>query len=136
MSNKNMLPKIVGGAIIVGGLYMVYMYAKKNLFKGKKESKVGSIPEKPQPQNTSGSTGFSQPSLALPSNSNGNYIVKITSGVLNVRQSANTTSKIVGTFKKGDVIKASESSTKGWHRVLDKNLKLLGYVSSTYIGAK
>ena len=136
MSNKNMLPKVVGGAIIIGGLYMVYMYAKKNFFKGKEEANVGSIPEKTQPQTTSGSTGFSQPPMAEPSNPNGNYIVKITSGVLNIRQSANTTSKIVGTFKKGDVIKASESSTKGWHRVLDKNLKLLGYVSSKYIVAK
>jgi len=131
-----MLPKLVGGAIIIGGLYMVYMYAKKNFFKGKEEGKVGSIPEKAQPQTKSGSTGFSKTPMAEPSNPNGNYVVNITSGVLNIRQSANTTSKIVGTFKKGDVIKASESATKGWHRVLDKNLKLLGYVSSKYIVAK
>ena len=131
-----MLPKVVGGAIIIGGLYVVYMYLSGKMFAKKDKPKVGSIPEKSQPQNTSGSTGFSQPSMAEPSNPSGNYVVNVSSGVLNIRQSANTTSKIVGTFKKGDIIKASESSTKGWHRVLDKNLKLLGYVSSKYIVAK
>ena len=130
-----MLPKLVGGAIILGGLYVVYMYLGGKMFAKKDKPKVGSIPEKPQPQNTSGSTTFAN-TTTLPSNPSGNYVVKISSGVLNIRQSANTTSKIVGTLKKDSLINASESSTKGWHRVLDASGKLVGYVSSKYISAK
>lgn len=130
-----MLPKIVGGAIILGGLYVVYMYLGGKMFAKKDKPKVGSIPEKPQPQNTSGSTTFANTST-IPSNPSGNYVVKISSGVLNVRQSTDATSKIVGTLKKGTSINANESSIKGWHRLLDDKGILVGYVSSKYIVAK
>lgn len=131
---------LVSIAIGLVGVYYIYDFGKKQGWFGKKKTEStplkpqnttktvgeGSIPDKTQPTNRT----------SVPKN---NYVVTISSGVLNIRQMPNTSSKILSTLKKGDELNAKASSVAGWHEVLDTKGSfplVIGYVYSKYIKAK
>ena len=125
---------LVSIAVGLVGVYFVYDFGKKKGWfskekpkeEAKKTTTEGSTPEKTQPTNT----GVITPTKKTPT-----HIVNTKSGTLNVRQATNTTSKIVGILAKGQPILASQSSTVGWHRILNDGGVVIGYVSSDYIKA-
>jgi hypothetical protein len=141
MSNKNMVTKIVGGALAITGLYLIYTYAKKNGWIGSErqmneEKKVaGSIDDKTQPKDVVTPPKTTQDK----STKAGKYIVKISSGKLNLRPTPSTKLASIGSFFNGEEINARPSVVKGWSEVLDTSSffpKVIGYVSSSYIVAK
>jgi uncharacterized protein YgiM (DUF1202 family) len=134
---------LVSIAVGLVGVYFIYDFGKKQgWFEKKKTSTIptkvksktttvgeGSIPDKKQPTTIT----------PKPSVSKNNYVVTISSGVLNVRQMPNTTSKIQSTLKKGQEIYAQPSKISGWHEILDSKSSfplVVGYVSSKYVKAK
>lgn len=67
------------------------------------------------------------------------YIVKTTSGNLNIRSLPSTTSTIVGTVMSGTEISARPSKVSGWHEMINMLIpqpSIVGYVSSAYIFKK
>lgn len=122
----------------VVGVYFIYDYGKKQGWFEKKKTSTppikpsntktvgeGSIPDKKQPTTPTNIGVVKNPT----------HIVNTKSGTLNIRQATNATSKIVGTLAKGQQIVASQTSTVGWHRLLNDKGLLIGYVSSDYIKA-
>lgn len=139
MSNKNMGTKILGGALAITGLYLIYTYAKKKGWIGsetqmKEEKKVaGSIDDKTQPKDVVA------PPKPNQDKKEGKYIVKISSGKLNLRPTPSTKLASIGSYVNGEEIFARPSVVKGWSEVLDTSgffPKIIGYVSSSYIVAK
>jgi hypothetical protein len=141
MSNKNMVTKIVGGALAITGLYLIYTYAKKNGWIGsekqmKEEKKVaGSIEDKTQPKDVTTPPKPTQEKATKEAK----YVVKISSGKLNLRPTPSTKLASIGSYVNGEEIFARPSVVKGWSEVLDTSgffPKVIGYVSSSYIVAK
>lgn len=141
MSNKNMVGKILGGAFAIAGLYLIYTYAKKNGWIGgekqmKEENKVaGSIEDKTQPKDVVTPPKASQEKATKEAK----YVVKISSGKLNLRPTPSTKLASIGSYFNGEEIFARPSVVKGWSEVLDTSgffPKVIGYVSSSYIVAK
>ena len=141
MSNKNMGAKILGGALAITGLYLIYTYAKKNGFIGgekqmQEEKKVpGSIDDKTQPKDVVTPPKTTQDKATK----EGKYVVKISSGKLNLRPTPSTKLASIGSYVNGEEIFARPSVVKGWSEVLDTSgffPKVIGYVSSSYIVAK
>jgi hypothetical protein len=139
MTNKNMGTKILGGALAITGLYLIYTYAKKKGWIGsetqmKEEKKVaGSIDDKTQPKDVVAPPTPSQ------DKKEGKYVVKISSGKLNLRPTPSTKLASIGSYVNGEEIFARPSVVKGWSEVLDTSgffPKVIGYVSSSYIVAK
>ena len=141
MSKKNIIPQLVGGAIAVTGIYMLYTYGKKNgWFKfsnpmEEEKKSGGSIADKTQPTNVTTPTKKDDSKATKESK----YVVKLNSGVLNLRQTPSTKGKILTTYQNGEEIYARPSVVKGWSEVLDTTQffpKVIGYVSSSYIVVK
>jgi hypothetical protein len=141
MNKKNMIPQLVGGALAITGLYMLYSYGKKNGWFGsekqmKEEKKVaGSIEDKTQPKDVVVPPKTSQEKATKEAK----YVVKISSGKLNLRPTPSTKLASIGSYANGEEIFARPSVVKGWSEVLDTSgffPKVIGYVSSSYIVAK
>jgi len=141
MKMKTMTLVSIGIGLV--GVYYIYDFGKKQGWFGKKKPEV--IPSKPQTTTTTSGAGSipdkPQPKTSTPNtiSSKNNFVVTISSGVLNVRQMPNTSSKIMSTLKKGDEIYGRASSVAGWHEVLDTKSSfptVIGYVYSKYIKAK
>ena len=58
----------------------------------------------------------------------------VTASVLNVRQKASTSSKIIGKLNNGAKVTIVDTSTKGWYKI--KYGSGYGYVSSQYVSLK
>jgi len=136
-----MVGKILGGALAITGLYIIYMYAKKSGWIGsgekmEEEKKVaGSIEDKTQPKDVVESPKTSQDKATKEAK----YIVKISSGKLNLRPTPSTKLSPIGSYVNGQEIYARHSVVKDWSEVLDTSgffPKVIGYVSSSYIVAK
>ena len=141
MNKKNMIPQLVGGALAITGLYMLYSYGKKNGWFGSEkqmneEKKVaGSIEDKTQPKDVVTPPKASQEKATKEAK----YVVKISSGKLNLRPTPSTKLASIGSYLNGEEIFARPSVVKGWSEVLDTSgffPKVIGYVSSSYIVAK
>lgn len=135
MKFKKILPALIG----VAGVYFIWKY-----FKSKKEDKsaksAGSIADKSQPLDVAPPAPKPSVKLAEPSAKAQTYIVKTSSGTLNLRQLPNTTSKIIGKYNSGDEVKAQPSAAvSGWSEILDTKGSfpvVIGYVSSKYLVKK
>ena len=139
MKSKNMINQLVGGALAITGLYLIYTYGKNKGWFGsgnqmKEEKKVaGSIDDKTQPKDVVAPPKPSQ------DKKEGKYVVKISSGKLNLRPTPSTKLASIGSYLNGEEINARPSVVKGWSEVLDTSgffPKVIGYVSSSYIVAK
>lgn len=141
MNKKNMIPQLLGGALAISGLYIIYAYGKKKGWFGsekqmKEEKKVaGSIEDKTQPKDVVTPPKASQEKATKEAK----YVVKISSGKLNLRPTPSTKLASIGSYLNGEEIFARPSVVKGWSEVLDTSgffPKVIGYVSSSYIVAK
>jgi len=130
--------KILGGAIAITGLYMIYEYGKKKGWFGsekqmKEQKKIAE--DKPQPKDVVIPKKTTQDKATKEAK----YVVKISSGKLNLRPTPSTKLASIGSYSNGEEIFARPSVVKGWSEVLDTSgyfPKVIGYVSSSYIVVK
>ena len=114
INRKTKVALLVGIPVIIGG-YLIYKYMKGN----KPVIPVINPNNPPSPN----------PPNPAPASNCKSYTVVTQTSNLNIRQSPNTSSAIVGSLPKGSSVNAKESSTSGWMQLCDR----AGYVSSQYL---
>jgi len=111
--------KLLTFALFVGGATAIYLYFSK-------KKSVETPPIQPPKKTNINWSAFVE------------YKVKTQNSNLNIRQEPNVSSAIVGTLAKGEKFQGQPySADENWTVVLDSKaepLKVLGYVSSKYVG--
>jgi uncharacterized protein YgiM (DUF1202 family) len=142
MKNNKTIWWIVGGVAVLGAGYLIL---RKFTKKGEKKSEEirQSGAEEPVELNPPTPPVLTGNPLLDIGNTISNflsnyqdYVVSTQTSSLNLRSNPDGASKVVGSLKKGSIVRAKASGVKGWFAVSDNDKDIKGYVSSTFLKAK
>jgi uncharacterized protein YgiM (DUF1202 family) len=120
MNKKTKVALLVGIPVLIGG-YLIYKYMR-----GSKTLPIEDEGGQQGGGQQGGQQGGGQQGGGQECSS---HTVVTQSSNLNIRQSPNTSSAIIGSLPKGSLANAKPSSTSGWMQLCDR----AGYVSSQYL---
>ena len=136
MKKQTLITIVIGAAALLGGIYLYKRFQKKQESDNQESNLIEGLDTPPQSGSEAPAPITNPLAAAVSFLSNWNdYTVNTQTTALNIRQKPDSKSKVIGSLKKGSVIKGKASGTKDWFAVSRDGKTTIGYVASEYLKA-